>query len=44
MSEGGGILMKEDKKPAGALLVTGVLLAVILVSWFGMYFLHLARA
>lgn len=29
--------------PKGALLVVGVLTAVILVSWFGMYLIHLGR-
>lgn len=29
--------------PRGALLVVGVLLVVTLLSWFGMYWLHLGR-
>lgn len=34
---------KDDTKPQGALLVVGVLTAVILISWFGMYLIHLGR-
>ena len=35
--------MSDEKRPVGALLVVGVLTAVILVSWFGMYAISVWR-
>jgi|FLYL01.1.fsa_nt_gi hypothetical protein len=34
----------NDKKPVGTLLIVAVLAFVILVSWFGIYALYLARS
>lgn len=34
----------NDKRPVGALLIVAVLALVILVSWFGVYSLYLARS
>lgn len=36
-------LQMEPESPRGALLVVGLLLTVIVVSWAGMYLLQLAR-
>jgi hypothetical protein len=33
----------KEQRPLGALLVVGVLTAVILVMWFGVFLVHLAR-
>lgn len=35
--------MSDGKRPVGALLVVGVLTAVIVLSWFGMYAVSLWR-
>lgn len=32
-----------EQRPLGALAITGFLVVVILVMWFGMYFLNIVR-
>jgi hypothetical protein len=34
----------EEQRPLGALAVTGFLTVTILVTWFSMYFLNMARS
>ena len=35
---------EDDAKPLGAVFITVILAIVILVSWFGMYALHIIRS
>lgn len=35
---------KHDDRPMGAVAVTGFLMVTILVLWFGMYVLNMARS
>ncbi len=35
---------QDDGKPLGAIAVTGFLMVTILVLWFGMYVLNVARS
>jgi hypothetical protein len=35
---------EEEQRPLGALAVTGFLTVTILVTWFSMYFLNMARS
>lgn len=35
---------EDETKPLGAVFITVILAIIILVSWFGMYALHISRS